>query len=107
MLAGDFNQLPPGDDPKRLGEDEEYYAPTSPIANLLAKQKSAMDIKKWEADPTAFNTYLPFGAKLPDRVLDWMFVSKNAEIRNFEVHQHHPYVELASDHLPLSMEVVL
>jgi endonuclease/exonuclease/phosphatase family metal-dependent hydrolase len=108
ILAGDFNQLPPGDDPKRLGEDSQYYSEhNTPIAALLEKQRSAMEVKRWEADPAAFDSYLPFNKDVPDRVLDWMFVSKDLGISEFEVLQKHRHVSTASDHLPLATKVTL
>eukprot|EP00617_Octactis_speculum_P021746 CAMPEP_0185759760 /NCGR_PEP_ID=MMETSP1174-20130828/18543_1 /TAXON_ID=35687 /ORGANISM="Dictyocha speculum, Strain CCMP1381" /LENGTH=139 /DNA_ID=CAMNT_0028440251 /DNA_START=123 /DNA_END=539 /DNA_ORIENTATION=- len=88
ILAGDFNHLPPGDDRKRLGNDPQggaqFYSEITPVAKLLEKQRSAMDMEEWKRNPALFNTYLPFkkddngqpieALNVSDRVLDWMFV---------------------------------
>jgi endonuclease/exonuclease/phosphatase family metal-dependent hydrolase len=131
VLAGDFNQLPPGtsarimmpattirldfgsswhigDDPKRLGRSAQYYGEVTPITKLLEKQRSVMDVRQWEENPAACNTYLPnFNKKdVADRVLDWAFCSADVKPSKFEVQRHHRHVLVASDHLPLAVEVV-
>jgi hypothetical protein len=70
-----------------------------------------MEISQWKEDPARFNSYLPYpglmpGLKpeVPDRVLDWMFVSEGVEINKFEVEQGHRHVATALDHLPQVME---
>eukprot|EP00948_MAST-09A_sp_MAST-9A-sp1_P002700 g2700.t1 len=111
LLVGDFNQLPPGDDPKRLGEDSKYYYPlgSTPITALLAKQRSLMEVKRWESEPretTRFNSYVPFWKDVPDRVLDWMFVSKGMDAKDYEV-VYHGHIKTASDHLPLAAKLTM
>ncbi len=106
ILAGDFNMLPPGDDPKRLGPKEAslYADEHNPIEKLFAKYGSALDLDAYRVDPSRFFTYLPHGATKTDRVLDYVFVGKGVEVLSFEPDHVQP---LLSDHVPLVLDVRL
>ena len=104
LLGGDFNMLPPGDDPARLGDDAAMY-PTgdNPIAELYEASSEAVPTAAAVADdPRAWRTYLPFGADVPDRTLDYLFTSANVTVTSAQV--LHEYAEI-SDHLPLLVEL--
>lgn len=97
LLAGDFNALPPGDDPQRLGHAAILYADaTSPLAPLL----DAFDLL-WPSErpspPERFGTYVPWGSRVPDRTLDYAFG------RGLTVHAVRTIADgqLWSDHLPV------
>jgi len=103
LLAGDFNLLPAGDDPARLGRDAREYADgPGPMAALLATGRSVVPAER-RLEP-AFRTYLPPGADAPDRALDHLFVHPEVETRAPQVWPVAPWV---SDHLPLVAEVRL
>ncbi len=104
ILAGDFNMLPPGDDPVRLGDEAEMYADAdNPIERLFdAGYRAVPDPTEFEADPRRWYTYLPHGAEEADRTLDYVFVSEGIEVRSARVLSE--YAEI-SDHLPLLVEV--
>lgn len=97
ILGGDFNLLPPGDSPGRLGAGgAEYADPTPPIAPLLARARSVIPPADL-LDPV-HRTYLPPGATAPDRVLDYLFVSPHFKVRRAWVE---PVPIWLSDHWPL------
>jgi endonuclease/exonuclease/phosphatase family metal-dependent hydrolase len=97
VLAGDLNLLPPGDDPARLGaEAAEYADRPNPIEQLLPRFRSVIPPQRL-LDP-ANNTYLPWGAVVADRVLDYMFVSDGIEVVEARPLSRPDPV---SDHLPL------
>ena len=100
ILAGDFNMLPPGDDPRRLGTKEaSHYADhPNPILGLFERYRSAVPLDELRRDPSRWYTYLPFGAKNPDRTIDYVFVSHSVEVVSFRVVGEWPYL---SDHLPV------
>jgi len=110
VLAGDFNMLPPGDDPARFGvinndDHSALYNPSvSPVTPLTQEHRSAMDLEAHAKDPGPFRTYLPLGTDVADRVLDWMFVGRKTELLRYAVLQKHRHVSIASDHLPLVLE---
>jgi len=106
ILGGDFNALPPGDDPTRLGADSELYADAStPIQRLFdAGRRSAFPLRRLQEQPETTRTYLPFGATEPDRTLDYLFVSEGIEVRSATVLVDR---EPISDHLPLVVDIVL
>jgi endonuclease/exonuclease/phosphatase family metal-dependent hydrolase len=91
ILAGDFNLLPPGDDPARLPDAVEYSHETNPMERLIPRFRSALP-------PDAY-TYQPFGGR-PDRVLDYVFVSDDVEVLSAEAAPSD-----LSDHLPLRVRV--
>jgi len=102
ILAGDFNMLPPGDAPARLGEDAPLYADAgNPIAALFDEgRRSALPLQA--PFPGHAGTYLPFGSASPDRTLDYVFVSDGIEVLEAEVLDTHSDI---SDHLPLLVRV--
>jgi len=98
LLGGDLNLLPPGDDPARLGEDGGQYADRpNPVERLIPRFRSVVPPEAL-LDPRNA-TYLPWGAVVADRVLDYLFVSDDIDIvaagplaRPNVVSDHHPMV---------------
>lgn len=89
VLGGDFNLLPPGDDPARLGAAAVEYA-----EDVLG---SLSDVAH-RAPQLGEHTYLPPGADRPDRTLDHFLYSPQLTL------SHHRVVEVPawlSDHWPL------
>ncbi len=102
ILAGDFNMLPPGDDPSRLGRDARDYADDpNPIQELFDRFQPALDLNVYRRRPEDWYTYLPFGALRPDRTLDYVFASHLVEIERFRVVSEWPDL---SDHRPLLIQ---
>jgi len=103
ILAGDFNMLPPGDDPSRLGDEAGMYPEENPLNDLLdAGYGLVPEPSAALADPAAWRTYLPFGAADPDRTLDYLVHSPGVEILSARVLGEYGEV---SDHLPLLVEL--
>lgn len=99
ILAGDFNMLPPGESAKRLGAEAKYYAGAkSPLHKLTQRHRTAVSAEAYRKDPSAYFTYIKYGAKKPDRRIDYIFVSPNIEVHGIKV-VHQP--SYSSDHLPL------
>ncbi len=99
ILAGDFNMLPPGESGKRLGVEAKYYAETSsPLAKLTERYRTAVSPEAYGRDPKRYYTYIKYGAKQPDRRIDYIFVSRDIEVHDVRV-VHQP--SYSSDHLPL------
>ena len=97
ILAGDFNLLPPGDDPTRLGEDSQLYADSvNPIESLFKL------FKEVSTDPLApkYRTYLPFNAEKPDRKIDYIFYGGPIELLTANVLTEASSI---SDHLPIEI----
>jgi len=105
ILAGDFNALPPGDTPARLGAESKLYAAgESPIAPLVRRYRSGVSRADYERQPQRYFTYLPYGADAPDRRIDYVFVSEGVRIHDLRVvRQKRPL----SDHLPLLLDASL
>jgi endonuclease/exonuclease/phosphatase family metal-dependent hydrolase len=105
ILAGDFNALPPGDTPARLGAESRLYsAGDSPIAPLVRRYRSGVSRADYARHPQRYYTYLPYGADAPDRRIDYVFVSEGVRIHDLRVvRQERPL----SDHLPLRLEASL
>jgi len=99
ILTGDFNMIPPGEDPSRLGPDAHYYSEKrNPLKTLFKHYQPGVTLQTYRENPALFYTYLRFGAKKPDRKIDYIFTSRNIKIHEFRViHQQNP----TSDHLPL------
>ncbi len=96
LLGGDFNMLPPGDDPGRLAGGSESYADAeNPLATLLEAHDEVSG--KGLLDP-AWRTYLPFGAGQPDRKIDYLFHGRDVEVLEARVLAEHDSI---SDHLPI------
>ncbi len=95
ILAGDFNLLPPGDSPKRLGESAKLYAEKdNPLSTIIPKYKTAFQNQLAPEN----RTYLPFGAEKPDRKIDYIFYGGPIKLVDSKVLlEQSPH----SDHLPL------
>ncbi len=105
MIAGDFNLLPPGFDPKKLGKEEAAYYPpvkTNPLKTLFKAWRSGVSVADYNKAPDNYNTYVPFGAKKADRWIDHTFVGSKAKIVNYKVLRQHIDI---SDHLPILIEL--
>lgn len=103
IVGGDFNLLPPGDDPGRLGDDAGQYADqNNPLEILFSAGRRSVFSPTTLLEDVATRTYQPFGSEGPDRTLDYMFVSENVEIRGARVLKDAPDI---SDHLPLLVEI--
>lgn len=101
--AGDFNALPPGDDPRRLGPDAELYSDEGrPLLPLFDRWQSAVSLEAHEDEPERFRTWLPPGSVVADRAIDHLFASHDVEIYDATVLRG---VVDASDHLPLRVEL--
>ena len=97
ILAGDFNLLPPEDNPERLGDDGSLYADKeNPITRLLPQFPNAFP----DVLDNRNRTYLPFGAKDPDRKIDYIFYGGPIEIKQAIVLRGQSHI---SDHLPLKI----
>ncbi|MDP2309370.1 MAG: endonuclease/exonuclease/phosphatase family protein [Pseudomonadota bacterium] len=96
VLGGDLNLLPPGDDPLRLGADAiEYGDRPNPIEVLIPRFRTVIPPSELRDSDNA--TYLPWGAVVADRMLDYLFVSDGIEVveagpvsRREPVSDHHP-----------------
>ncbi len=102
ILAGDFNMLPPGDNPVRLGDKAKLYADKgNPIEPLYRRYRSGVDPEAAKKDPARFYTYQRFGGKQAERRIDYFFVSDGVDIHDLRVL---PEKVPASDHLRLVLE---
>ena len=102
LVAGDFNALPPGDDPSRLGPDSRALYPemTTPLSPLFDAWDSAISAEAFVDEPANWRTYLPPGEMVPDRTLDYVF-SHGLSIHRVDLL---PSAAEFSDHLPLLVE---
>jgi endonuclease/exonuclease/phosphatase family metal-dependent hydrolase len=91
ILAGDLNLLP---------SQGASRSTSDPIARLLSKYTEVL------GDQTAPSnrTFLPFGAREPDRKIDYAFVGGPIEVRSARVLRE--YAEV-SGHLPIRAELVV
>lgn len=104
ILGGDLNALPPGDDASRLGSDAiEYTEAVSPVKRLFDRWDTVVPAEAMVADGARWNTYVPFGAASPDRVIDYLFAGRRVTIGEARVL---PVLDV-SDHLPLLVTVTL
>ncbi len=96
ILAGDFNLLPPGDDPTRLAVEADLYGDRSnPMQRLIPRfREVSAESGLLEAKN---RSYLPFGATVPDRRIDYFFVGGPIDVLDAGVL---PETGL-SDHMPL------
>jgi endonuclease/exonuclease/phosphatase family metal-dependent hydrolase len=102
LLAGDLNALPPEDKADRLGDDARLYAEQiSPIEPLFRAFMGSVDLQAHEMNPEPWRTYVPFGASVPDRVLDYAFWGSGIQQATSRVERR--AVGL-SDHLPVIVE---
>jgi len=95
LLAGDFNLLPPTDDPERLALSRPLYASAgdNPLRKLIPRFQVALDT----ADP-ALRTYLPHGSAAADRTIDYIFYGGPLSLEGAGVLREK---HALSDHLPL------
>ncbi len=99
VLAGDFNALPPGDDPSRLGETGALYdADNTPVQALFDRWASAIPAEVHRNAPAPWRTWLPPHRDRADRAIDHVFAGPGVEAHSFSVLSDVPDV---SDHLPL------
>jgi endonuclease/exonuclease/phosphatase family metal-dependent hydrolase len=99
ILAGDFNMLPPGESGKKLGAEAKYYAGAdNPLSRLTRRYRTAVSLEAYHKNPSRYFTYIKYGAKKPDRRIDYIFVSSDIEVHGIRV-LHQP--RYSSDHLPL------
>ncbi len=100
LLVGDFNSLPPYDDPKRLGQAAVLYAesetPIQPLWNQL-------DVAFPRTRGSESHTYVPWGSHRADRTIDYAF-SAGLEVVGSRVATAGSAV---SDHLPVVIDVVI
>lgn len=97
LLAGDFNSLPPGDDPKRLGLAQVLYSDSrTPVQPLLESLTPVFPPP--DAPLETVRTYVPWGSDRADRTLDYVMGRGPLTI-----HESTVLAEGAawSDHLPL------
>jgi len=106
IVAGDFNLLPPGENPERLAFwQEEYPADAINPARLLFKKlKPALTVLGYRKNPKHYNTYIPPLIDEADRWIDYVFVSENIKVISYRVLQLHPPL---SDHHPILVELEL
>lgn len=106
VVVGDMNLLPPGIDPKTLGEEAKYYptANKNPIDLLFKTWKPGVSLADYQKNPAQYNTYLPFGAKQADRWIDHAFAGSKVKIVKYEVLREYAPI---SDHLPILIEIEL
>lgn len=104
VLGGDFNAIPPGDDPERLSAEERAsYGPETPMTKLYDRYTPIWTERMVRDAPKAIRTYLPFGATEPDRTIDYGFVGRKVALLGAQVHQERDI----SDHLPFVIRVSL
>lgn len=104
LLAGDFNALPVGDHPSRLGDDAmDFYEADTPIKLLFDRFSSVIPEQAYASEPQRWRTYLPPGATVADRTLDYAFVGRTVSSGHPEVL---PVTDI-SDHQPLVFEITL
>jgi endonuclease/exonuclease/phosphatase family metal-dependent hydrolase len=103
LVGGDFNVLPPGDDPGRLPTDRDDHPRErrriDAFFNLHASALPPAGQLRAEA-----GTYLPPGANGPDRTLDWIFHDATCRPVRAWVEAVDPFV---SDHWPVVAELAL
>lgn len=104
VLAGDFNALPPGDDPARLGKDASQYEAVSPLSVFYERYQSAVTARQHADEPERWRTWLKHGEAAPERALDHLFVGGGARVSTARVLLD---ASALSDHLPLVVEVVV
>jgi endonuclease/exonuclease/phosphatase family metal-dependent hydrolase len=103
LCGGDFNALPPGDDPERLGPDaDQYRADRDVVRPLFDRYRSAIPAEAHRDEPERWRTWLPFGSTVADRAIDHLFVGEGIEVLDVAVLTG---VDDVSDHLPLRVEL--
>jgi endonuclease/exonuclease/phosphatase family metal-dependent hydrolase len=109
LIGGDFNLLPPGKSYRLLSpEIQKYYQPTTEIAPLFADYQAVPSIAEAESQERAqWFTHFPNNPKIkqPDRIIDYIFLSKNVKLGNHYVRQKATLT--ISDHLPIVAEFTI
>ncbi|MEL6346103.1 MAG: endonuclease/exonuclease/phosphatase family protein [Myxococcota bacterium] len=98
ILVGDFNLLPPGDDPERLNLDRNLYGGDNPMNRLIPTFKTAFT----DLTAPSARTYLPHQAQEPERKIDYVFYGGPVTVHDARVAREH---RMLSDHLPLVVEL--
>lgn len=101
LLAGDFNALPPGDAPARLGAAGEGYEAVTPVLPLFERFTSVATATMHRDDPLPWRTYLPPHAAEPDRAIDHAFLGRRVALGEAKVVQD----TTTSDHMPLVLTI--
>jgi endonuclease/exonuclease/phosphatase family metal-dependent hydrolase len=97
LLGGDFNLLPPSDDPARLGEEGlSTYADSENPIDLLEPLRR--DVSGNALGQEEWRTYLSFGDTEPDRRLDYLLAGERLEVVEARVMNEHSDI---SDHMPI------
>jgi len=107
VLAGDFNALPPGDDPTRLPPaDHVLYQvegdQDSPITPLYQDLVPALPLEAIRRRPERSYTYAPYGLGRVDRMIDHVFTAGPVEVHDVSVQQDRHDI---SDHMPIVVEL--
>jgi endonuclease/exonuclease/phosphatase family metal-dependent hydrolase len=96
LLAGDMNMLPPGDVAERLQTEGSSYGDDPNPVNAL--QPERYDVARGDLLAESARTYLPFGASVPDRKIDYLLASERLELLEHRVLSDE---DKWSDHLPV------
>lgn len=105
LLGGDFNLLAPSIYPNLPASQQYLYNPHTELSPLLEKYPSVPSQQDMAADPTAWFTHFPNDTDVsaPDRTIDYVFLSKQWQIKHAQVIRGSSLS--LSDHLPLLLEV--
>lgn len=101
LVGGDFNLLPPGDDPDRLPTDRTDHPRERSVLDAFFTRFPSVLPVALQRRPEA-GTYLPPGASTPDRTLDWIFTTGEVAPVRAWVEPVDPFV---SDHWPVVAEL--
>ncbi|WP_299465420.1 endonuclease/exonuclease/phosphatase family protein [uncultured Microscilla sp.] len=109
LLGGDFNLLPVGNAYRKLPEyQKKYYKPKTEIASFFNDYQAVPNIEQTRGENRAeWFTHFPNDprVKQPDRTIDYIFFSKNIDLRKTGIGQKDTWS--ISDHLPLMAEFSL
>lgn len=103
VLGGDFNLLPPGDDPGRLPSDRDDHPRDRTEIDAFFAAHTSVLAPSGQLRPGT-GTYLPPGSSAPDRTLDWIFTSARLRPIRAWVEAVDPFV---SDHWPVVADLAL
>jgi endonuclease/exonuclease/phosphatase family metal-dependent hydrolase len=101
LCGGDFNALPPEDDPSRLGADRVHFDEHA-LRPLYERYTSAVPAEAHADEPERWRTWMPPGSSVADRALDHVFVTPEVEVLDVAVLSG---LADASDHLPIRLEL--
>ena len=102
-MAGDFNTLPPGDRPSRLGADAALYPEAESPIRALTDRFATAETPETLGDHR-WRSWIPWGSNQPDRQLDWMFRGSGIQVLE---HRVDPAGGRWSDHLPLITDLLV